>query len=359
MKKIRIITSNSPGLLNDAKTYGNIFKKNNYIVDIFLQELNYPEKKNQEKYDINFFLEHIIPNNYTDIFPSILNIFMPNQELFITFNELSKINYILCKSKLALTYFKYIKKEKKYNYTCYYTKFTTNIPKEIKNKTIIKNKNLFVHFAGKSSMKGTDSLVYCWMKNNGFLHIDPNIELHITCYRTCFKKMKKNLKEYHNFDFFLKSENDLIKYKNLYLHVIPISDELYKKFLVEANVSICTSTQEGYGHYINEARYFETFILSLDHPPMNELVKNEKNGILIDKLDKEKKEWLQEYTSYPLYKVYPNIEQLKEKLIYCIKNKDNLHILGKNGKNMFLKDKRYFKKKMNVIINNVLSVKLK
>lgn len=359
MHNLRIITPDSPGLLNDATIYKQIFEINNYQVEIFIQDSRKIENTPHKKYDINLFLERIHPKNYTTMFPSSLNLLMPNQELFISFQELENIHYVLCKSKIALSYFKHIKKEKNYNYICFYTKFTTKIPKELKNRTIDKNKNLFVHLAGKSAMKNTEFLIHCWIKNDGFIDIDPNIELHITCYRSCFKKMIERLKEYHNFNFQLKSQNDVIIYKNMHLHNSPAPKELYEKLLTTASVAVCISLQEGFGHYINEARYFETFIISLDAPPMNELVKDNKNGVLIHKLDKSHKEWIGQFTSYKLYKVYPDIDELKEKLIYCIKNKDDLHELGKNGRDMYFKDKKYFIKKMNKIINKNIYRKLK
>ena len=45
-------------------------------------------------------------------------------------------------------------------------------------------------------------------------------------------------------------------------------------------VHICTSQMEGFGHYINEARASSALIITLDAPPMNELV-DSSFGILI------------------------------------------------------------------------------
>ncbi len=43
---------------------------------------------------------------------------------------------------------------------------------------------------------------------------------------------------------------------------------------------MCPSSTEGYGHYINEGRSVGGIIITLDAPPMNELVSSD-NGILI------------------------------------------------------------------------------
>jgi hypothetical protein len=42
----------------------------------------------------------------------------------------------------------------------------------------------------------------------------------------------------------------------------------------------CCLALQGFGHYINEARASGAFIISTDHPPMNELVPA-KIGLLI------------------------------------------------------------------------------
>lgn len=354
MKTLRIITSSSPGLLNDAETYKKIFVKYKLNVDININERYWTHKYKKKKYDINLFLEHISPENYTEIFPCDINIFMPNQELFISFIELQNIKFILCKTKISLQYFEYIKKEKNYEYTCIYTKFTTNIPKNLKNITINKNPNLFVHLAGKSGAKNTASLIYCWIKNNGFIDLDPNIQLYITCYRTCFKKMISGLKELYNFEFNFNPNQKEFKIKNIIFYSEPAPPEKYNELLINANVALCISSQEGYGHYINEARFFETCVIVLDHSPMNELVENNFNGYIINDPILQEKEWLNDFTSFKTYKAFPKIDILTDVIIKCIKNKNNLHDLGKNGKNMYKKDKKYFKKKMKKFINENL-----
>ena len=47
-----------------------------------------------------------------------------------------------------------------------------------------------------------------------------------------------------------------------------------------ASVFICPSSVEGYGHYINEGRSAGAAIVTVDFPPMNELV-DETNGFLV------------------------------------------------------------------------------
>ena len=359
MPTLRIITFESPGLINDGQTYKNIFENNGYTV-YFYTLTKYNEKGDiKQKYsDINLFLEHIYFDNFIDIFPSKLNLFMPNHELFISYKKLDNIDYILCKTKVALKMFKSIKKNMNHKYICFYTKFTTNISDRLRGKNFKKNNNIITHLAGKSSLKNTFILIYCWIKNNGFLDIDPDIELHVSCYRSCYNKMKINLKEYFNYDFKFKINNNIIRHKNIYLYVEPIPEKIYDYLIKRTNMAICISSGEGYGHYINEARYFETYILSVNSEPMNELVKENKNGTLIKDLDKYKDKKTEAYTDFELYRVFPTIDGLRDKIIESIKNKNNLHIYGKKGRNMYNKDKKYFINKMNTIIQINIEKKL-
>lgn len=350
MLKLRIITFNTPGLLNDANIYKNIFEKYNYKVDIYTNDKNIP----YQIYDINLFLEQINP--YNIISKAKINLFMPNQELFMSSSKyIDKIDYVLCKTKIASEFFVAIKKLKKYKYRCVYTKFTSTINKSI-NISANKDVNLFVHLAGKSPFKNTTSLVICWLKNNGFMDIDNQIKLYITCYKNCYKSLFKDAIEYHNIDLlnsypFEQFDNG-IKLNNLY--IINAKSDMYEYLLTHNSLSICISDQEGYGHYINEARYYKSAILTVDHPPMNELVKDNENGLTIKNLTKSDKKLNELYSNvYPLYKVYPDLDELRDKIVYCIKNKNNLINYGEIGHKMFIKDRKYFNKKMHLFINYI------
>lgn len=47
-----------------------------------------------------------------------------------------------------------------------------------------------------------------------------------------------------------------------------------------ASIHICPSVREGFGHYLNEARAVGALVVTVDHPPMNELVRPE-TGLLV------------------------------------------------------------------------------
>ena len=362
---IRIVVPNSPGLLNDSNTYKFIFEKYGFIVTILIINQKEPEQvsTNTIMYNYNLHLE-TIDENYLKY--AHYNLFMPNQELFFDFHLLPAVSYILCKSKLALRFFKYLKNKYNHTYTCYYTKFTTNISSELLAFPIIKNPNLFIHFAGKSPFKNTAHLIYCWLKNKCFLQFNDKLQLHITCYDSCLNKQRriyfnlcKQLGHMHGFNF--TDKEGILQHKNLYIYTakLPLND--YHKMITSATVSICPSDQEGYGHYINESRYFKTFILTVDAEPMNELVnenmKNASSELSCGKLIKVKewliKERIKDQSGFELFKVTPDITDMADKIKYCVLHSAEIIKLGENGRIMYDRDTMYFKNKMKIICNRL------
>ena len=366
MPILRIITYDSPGLLNDATIYKNIFRRNHFHVLILKWGDEQKYYKKERFADVNLFLETIgLPNKIYDIkkiYPSKINLFMPNHELFTLNEKLKYIDFVLCKTRAAMEMFTHIKNNQKYLYECIYTKFTTFIPSEfrINDKQIKKNANLFVQFAGKSPYKNTDILVYTWIKYNGFLDIDPDIKLVITCYKSCYNKLIIGLKDKFNYDLLLENtleHPDKYVYKNLVLYTSPATE--YLELLQTANVAICISKKEGFGHYINEARYFGTYIITVDYPPMNELVSDGVNGKLIGNLSKNLNNYIAKHTGYQLYDVSPDIDSLAESIIYCIKNKTKLGQHTWENRKLFFSDMRYFENTINHFIDTKIMPRLK
>lgn len=343
MKKLLIMAFESPGLYNDALIYESAFEKHFDVKILMPKDIIESVIMLKENIsDIYFFLEKIFDINIYDInYKDKVIIFMPNQELFTDLLKLEIINIVICKTLIAKDMFDSLKKTYKYAYDTFYTKFTTYIPEDLRNYPIVKDENLFISFAGKSPFKNIDVLVNMWIKNNGFLHIDPNIKLIITCYGHCFIQFMKSIVKYFKITF-IKLKGDIFEYKNILLYNIKLESDNYKKFITSANCAICISRKEGYGHYINESRYFNTCVLTVNGPPMNELIINKHNGFLVDV---EKNKLINNF-NYQLYDVYPLYDDFKNKIIELIKNKKKLIKLGKNGKKLYDEDKEYFYNEM-------------
>ena len=113
----------------------------------------------------------------------------------------------------------------------------------------------------------------------------------------------------------------------------------------------------------------------MDYPPMNELVvdKDDKrggsgsgsngsrgngsrgNGIVLKKKNKfiNRTGYYKE-TKFNFYESYPDIDELRDSIIWCIKHKNELKKWGKNGRQMFLDDKKYFENMMEKFIGSKL-----
>lgn len=68
--------------------------------------------------------------------------------------------------------------------------------------------------------------------------------------------------------------------KNIKVHVGELSPDEFAQLVVETSFFLCPSIQEGYGHYLNQARAARGLVITTDLPPMNELI-TATTGVLI------------------------------------------------------------------------------
>ena len=114
----------------------------------------------------------------------------------------------------------------------------------------------FAHFGGKSKTRHTQDIMNIWLNNEKF----PMLTVQIYDYDLNIPKWIKS----DNLRFFIGNLNEV---------------EFNAEFSSHG-IHICTSQMEGFGHYINEARSAGALIITLDAPPMNELI-DPTCGILI------------------------------------------------------------------------------
>ena len=62
-------------------------------------------------YDINLFIDRIVPLEFKTIFPSKINIFMANMNTFQNYKELKDIDIVLCNTKQCYNFINFIKKK--------------------------------------------------------------------------------------------------------------------------------------------------------------------------------------------------------------------------------------------------------
>lgn len=116
--------------------------------------------------------------------------------------------------------------------------------------------NLFSHFPGKSKTRHTQDIINIWLKNPEL----PSLKI-----------------QAYNFDISLPF---WLQKNNLSLFLGFLEEKNYISEYSKNGIHICTSQMEGFGHYINEARSIGALVITLDAPPMNELI-DSNSGIVV------------------------------------------------------------------------------
>ena len=119
----------------------------------------------------------------------------------------------------------------------------------------------FIHLAGMSPLKNTRVVVETW------LHHPEWPTLTVVTSLNKFKDLYEKSQNVRNIDFRLER--------------LPWEERL--RLQNTHGIHVCPSEAEGFGHYINEARALKAVVITSNAAPMNELVTEMKNGILIGK----------------------------------------------------------------------------
>ncbi len=189
--------------------------------------------------DINIFLAQY----KSEWFPKgKLNWFIPNPEcLRAKLEDLKKFDLILCKTQESLRIFKPIGKD------VYYLGFTSI---DCFNPSLQKDYSSHLHVAGKSPLKGSESILKAWRR-------DPTLP-NLTMIR--HSRSTKITQFADNVNIINKriASHSLLSLQN------------------ECGVHLCPSKAEGFGHYIMEAMSAEAIVITTDAPPMNEFIKDKR-----------------------------------------------------------------------------------
>ena len=195
------------------------------------------------RFDLNIFMERIFPRWLTH---ARSNILIPNQERFPErhLGLLKKIDHILCKSRHALEVFS------KHHPSCHFSSFTS---KDLHNSAISREETSILHLAGRSTLKGTETVLSLWKKHPEW----PTLLL---------LQHKENAPE---------SYPDNVTLRSNYL-----SDDELNAIMNRHRIHLCPSLSEGWGHYIVEAMACEAVVITTDGPPMNELVTGDYGNLV-------------------------------------------------------------------------------
>ncbi|TMW55316.1 hypothetical protein Poli38472_013207 [Pythium oligandrum] len=120
----------------------------------------------------------------------------------------------------------------------------------------------FVHVVGSSIFKATGDVLDCWLSRPDF----PIIDIYIA-------------EEFYNGAYKNRYNKRIQASSNIKVHPGRLDSVALGKIVAEAAFFMCPRIQEGYGHYLNQARAAGGLIVTTDIPPMNELI-TPKSGVV-------------------------------------------------------------------------------
>lgn len=248
------------GLNIDSKILKTAFSKNISVVD---------QKRNPDnQVFVNIFFEFV---DSAYLKRAKYNWLVLNQDLAPSVSDFRRIDLVICKSRYAVELMKELRRDERLNFAIVYTKFTTDSLKEDSDDTNYlkpKNYDLALHAAGQSPFKGTGAVLETWFN-------DPTLpQLVVAC------------RDHSDGRAGCKHVNQSYMNKKTPPNLEIYSDELIPRaefdyLMAHAGIFVVPSEMEGYGHYINEGRKSGAIVITTDAPPMNELVEDGVNGILI------------------------------------------------------------------------------
>ena len=287
----RIILKNNIGRVEkDMNNLKTIIETLGGIVEVvYYDKMN--DSKNQyisTNVSIQFFLEHTFIINSKVVFPADKSYIFINQENIQDWDLLNltdKTVIPLCKSKFNLKQLQYIGIN-----TAHYIGFgnDSSYIKELNYNTITQIPNLCLHIAGSTLLKGTKLLIDTWISkrikapliitayNHNFSN--DNLFSYWKTHNPIVKELPKEILKY------LDTKVKLPTFENcgsIYFCKDELSDKVIKFLQHSADIHIYPSLIEEWGQIIDEARQSKACILTLDAPPMNELI-DDKSGILVN-----------------------------------------------------------------------------
>ena len=236
VKKINIVTSLcGAGLEREAKLLRELLTPQS-IATNFIHYCGGPNE-NMAEADLTISLEVICPQA---LYLSPVHFYAPNSEMYPSLYDqyLPRINKFLCKTNDCFR----IWANKVGADRCVYTSFEA---RDIYRPEILRE-DIFLHVAGKSVYKGTESVIKAWQLHPGTL-----LPLFVVSDRPEYKALiDQNPAGITHFSY-LKDEELIQLMNRAKFHILP-------------------SQYEGFGHVIWEALGCDGTVITTKAPPMNE-----------------------------------------------------------------------------------------
>ena len=288
-----IIKDNIGGIVADKNTIKEIIESIGGIVEVIV----YNDIKDKllsldlKKVNIQIFIEHA----YLEKIPADKSYIFINQEYIFDWDIalMQSGNIIpLCKTQESLKTLRRLGIN-----NAKYVGFGNNNQFEYINK-IDKIPELFIHIVGSSPLKGTKTLIDTWIHKHikqPLIMTGNNKARGNTNLFKYWKSLKPKprplpdivLKKWEEWKILTHTASislppfETIDSSSVYFCNTVLDYSIIQFLQSVAGVHMCPSLIEGWGQYIDEGRRSQSVVLTLDAPPMNELIKDGTSGILV------------------------------------------------------------------------------
>lgn len=297
--------ANGVGISRDIELIKDVLSGAGFEVEVS-QMYRYQPKK---RFDVNIFVERFNPR-WLEL--ADYNCFVPNQEWFESswMPHLKEFDLYLTKTRFADGVFKNLGVRTEY---VSFTSVDRFIPQ------VKKDEYHWLHVAGKSVQKQTETVIRTWAKNPGFPQLtiiqDPK-----------YYRPRTSLRNI-NFMFDRLPDDTLRHLQNAFA------------------VHVCPSETEGFGHYIMEGLSCEAVVLTTNGPPMSELVTTER-GFFVEPVRSEP---VRLSTRYLISEV--SLEKAVTQLLVLEDHKRR--VLGRRGREFFIENDAFFRRRLPEAINSL------
>lgn len=242
------------------------------------------------------------------------NLIFPNPEFFDPgiLERLRRLDALCCKTRHADDLFARFSCPRCFTGFTSVDQFVSGIPKDYKR---------FLHLAGKSDWKGTDTVLQVWRRHPEW----PRLEV-----------------IWSPVDSYGNPRRKLEGSSNIRILNERLSETELRELMNRCGVHLCPSLTEGFGHYIAEALSTGAFVVTTDAPPMNEML-NPEYGNLIEA------EPVGHQFMSTLYGVRP--EALEKSLVAIIESDTaTLATKGEKARARYLERDRLFRERMSLLL---------
>jgi glycosyltransferase involved in cell wall biosynthesis len=196
-----------------------------------------------QRWDVNLMLERVRPEYLAT---ARRNVLLPHPEWFDGRDRrwLPRLDRAFVLTRHAVPIFESLGLKTEY------TGFTS----EDRRDTAVPRERAFFHLAGRSANKGTDTLLATWRKHPEWPRLtvlqSPRVARRV------------------------------VSAPNIDHRVDYIPDDELKRIQNAHRFHLCPSETEGFGHYLVEAMGVGAVVVTLDAPPMNEMVTPERGALI-------------------------------------------------------------------------------